>query len=39
LRNRKLKNLIEEGLRLVLEAPRKARRKPDLAKLMKRAQA
>jgi hypothetical protein len=30
--------LIEEGLRLVLEASRKTRRKPDLAKLMKRAQ-
>ena len=38
LRGRKLKDLIEEGLRLVLEASRKNRRKPDLAKLMKRAQ-
>jgi hypothetical protein len=38
LRGRKLKDLIEEGLRLVLEASRKTRRKPDLAKLMKRAQ-
>jgi hypothetical protein len=38
LRGRKLKDLIEEGLRLVLEAPRKTRRKPGLAELMKRAQ-
>ena len=37
LRGRKLKDLIEEGLRLVLEAPRKARRRPSLAGLMKRA--
>jgi len=34
---RKLKDLIEDGLRLVLEAPRKARRRPSLASLMKRA--
>ena len=34
----KLKDLIEEGLRLVLEPPRKTRRKPGLAELMKRAQ-
>ncbi len=38
LRGRKLKDLIEEGLRLVLEAPRKARRNPSLAELMKPAQ-
>jgi hypothetical protein len=37
LRGRKLKDLIEEGLRLVLEAPRKSRRPPSLAGLMKRA--
>jgi hypothetical protein len=37
LRGRKLKDLIEEGLRLVLEAPRKTRRHPSLAGLMKRA--
>ena len=37
LRDRKLKDLIEEGLRLVLEPPRKTRRKPGLAELMKRA--
>jgi hypothetical protein len=29
--------LIEEGLRLVLQAPRNARRRPSLAGLMKRA--
>ncbi len=37
LRGRKLRDLIEEGLRLVLEAPRKTRRHPSLAGLMKRA--
>jgi hypothetical protein len=37
LRGRKLKDLIEEGLRLVLEAPRKKRGRPSLAGLMKRA--
>ena len=37
LRGRKLKDLIEEGLRLVLEAPRKTRRRPSLAGLMKGA--
>ena len=37
LRGRKLRDLIEEGLRLVLEAPRKTRRQPSLAGLMKRA--
>jgi hypothetical protein len=37
LRGRKLKDLIEEGLRLVLEARRKTRRHPSLAGLMKRA--
>jgi hypothetical protein len=36
LRGRKLKDLIEEGLRLVLEASRKPRRQPSLAELMKR---
>jgi hypothetical protein len=36
LRGRKLKDLIEEGLRLVLEGPRNARRRPSLAGLMKR---
>ena len=36
LRGRKLKDLIEEGLRLVLDAPRKTRRPPGLAGLMKR---
>lgn len=37
LRGRKLKDLVEEGLRLVVEAPRKTRRQPGLAELMKRA--
>jgi hypothetical protein len=37
LRGRKLKDLIEEGLRLVLETPRKRRRPPSLAGLTKRA--
>jgi hypothetical protein len=37
LRGRKLRDLVEEGLRLVLEAPRKARRHSSLAGLMKRA--
>jgi predicted component of type VI protein secretion system len=37
LRGRKLKDLVEERLRLVLEAPRKARRPSNLAALMKRA--
>jgi hypothetical protein len=36
LRGRKLKDLVEEGLRLVLQAPRKARRQPSLSALMKR---
>ena len=36
LRGCKIKDLIEEGLRLVLEAPRKPRRQPSLAELMKR---
>jgi hypothetical protein len=39
LRGRKLRDLIEEGLRLVLEAPRKTRRRPGLAGLMKHARA
>jgi predicted component of type VI protein secretion system len=34
LRGRKLKDLVEEGLRLVLETPRQARQ-PSLAELMK----
>jgi hypothetical protein len=37
LRGRRLKDLIEEGLRLVVEGPRKARREQGLAELMKRA--
>ena len=37
LRGRKLKDLVEEGLRLVLGAPRKAARRPTLAELMKDA--
>ena len=37
LRGRKLKDLVEEGLRLVLNAPRKTRRPPSLAELTKRA--
>jgi predicted component of type VI protein secretion system len=37
LRGRKLRDLIEEGLRLVLETPRGSRRRPSLAGLMKRA--
>ena len=37
LRGRKLRELVEEGLRLVLEAPRKTRRHSSLAGLMKRA--
>jgi hypothetical protein len=37
MRGRKLKDLIEEGLRLVLEAPRKTRGHPSLSGLMKRA--
>ena len=37
LRGRKLKDLVEEGLRLVLEAPRKSHRRRSLAKLIKGA--
>ena len=37
LRGRKLKDLIEEGLRLVLAAPESKRRRPSLAGLMKGA--
>jgi hypothetical protein len=37
LRGRKLRDLIEEGLRLVLAARRKTRPQPSLAGLMKRA--
>jgi hypothetical protein len=37
LRGLKLKDMIEEGLRLVLEAPFKTGRHPGLAELMKRA--
>jgi len=36
LRGRKLKDLVEEGLRLVLEAPRETDRHQSLAGLMKR---
>jgi hypothetical protein len=37
MRGHKLKDLVEEGLRLVLEQPRKRSDKPSLAGLMKRA--
>jgi hypothetical protein len=37
LSGRKVKDLIEEGLRLVLEAPHAKRGRPSLARLMKRA--
>jgi hypothetical protein len=37
LRGCKLKDLVEEGLRLVVEGPRRTRRQRGLAKLMKRA--
>ena len=37
LRGRKLRDLVEEGLRLVLEAPRNRRRYANLAGLTKRA--
>ena len=37
LRGRKLKDLVEEGLRLALEAPRQSPPRPSLADLMKRA--
>jgi hypothetical protein len=37
LRGRKLKDLIEEGLRLVLDAPRKSPGRPSLSELMKPA--
>jgi hypothetical protein len=37
LRGRKLKDLVEEGLRLVLESPNGRQRRPSLAGLMKRA--
>ena len=37
LRGRKLKDLVEEGLRLVLEGPRKTHRRQSLAALMKAA--
>jgi len=37
LRGRKLRDLVEEGLRLVLETPHKTTRQPSLAGLMKRA--
>jgi hypothetical protein len=37
MRGRKLKDLVEEGLRLVLEAPPDTTRHPDLAALMKHA--
>jgi len=37
LHGRKLKDLVEEGLRLVLEVPRTTRRRPSLAGLMKLA--
>ena len=37
LRGRKLKDLVEEGLRLVLNVPHDKTRQPDLAGLMKEA--
>lgn len=37
LRGRKLKDLVEEGLRIVLEAPPATARRPDLAGPMKQA--
>ena len=37
LRGRKLRDLVEEGLRLVLEAPHRAGRRSNLAGLTKRA--
>ena len=37
LRGRKLKDLVEDGLRLVLEAPPDTARRPNLAGLMKHA--
>ncbi len=37
LRGRKLKDLVEEGLRLVLETPRETGRRHSLPSLMKRA--
>ena len=37
LRGRKLKDLVEEGLRLVLETPRETQRRQSLAGLMKGA--
>ena len=37
LQGRKVKDLIEEGLRLVLESPPKVRKRKELAELMKRA--
>jgi predicted component of type VI protein secretion system len=37
LRGRKLKDLVEEGLRLVLKSPREAEGRPTLAELMKDA--
>jgi predicted component of type VI protein secretion system len=37
LRGRRLKDLVEEGLRLVLQAPRGTTKRPSLAELMKGA--
>jgi hypothetical protein len=37
LRGRKFKELVEEGLRLVIAAPRESRRRPGLRTLMRRA--
>lgn len=37
LRGRKLKDLVEEGLRLVLQTPQDERRRPSLERLMKPA--
>ena len=37
LRGRKFRELVEEGLRLVIAAPRETRRRPSLGALMNRA--
>jgi hypothetical protein len=37
LRGRRLKDLVEEGLQLVLDGPQRTRRHSSLAKLMKKA--
>ena len=37
MRGRKLKDLVEEGLRLVLQSPRNQRARPTLQELMEKA--